>query len=85
MSSTVTSRRSFLQLAGTGLALSGIGLGPAVSSAALPARAAGTGPVLLNFNESPYGPSPAAQAAARAIVADSGRYLFALAGELRDA
>lgn len=85
MSSTVSSRRSFLQLAGTGLALSGIGLGPAAASAALPARAGASGPVLLNFNESPYGPSPAAQAAARAIVADSGRYLFALAGELRDA
>jgi len=85
MSSTVSSRRSFLQLAGTGLALSGIGLAPSATGVALPARVAPAGPVLLNFNESPYGPSPAAQAAARAIVADSGRYLFALAGELRDA
>jgi histidinol-phosphate aminotransferase len=86
MSSHLPSRRTFLHLAGTGLALSGIGLVPttsaAVASPSAPPRA--TGPVLLNFNESPYGPAPAAQAAARAIVADSGRYLFALAGELRD-
>lgn len=86
MSSSVPSRRTFLQLAGTGLALSGIGLAPAAADAASPTRvpARPAGPVLLNFNESPYGPAPAAQAAARAIVADSGRYLFALAGELRD-
>ena len=86
MSSPVASRRSFLQLAGTGLALSGIGLAPAAaaSSVALPTRAAPVGSVLLNFNESPYGPAPAAQAAARAIIAESGRYLFPLAGELRN-
>ena len=79
------SRRSFLQLAGTGLALSGLGLAPAVAAPARTASApAATGPVLLNFNECPYGPAPAAQAAARDIVAASGRYLFALAGELRD-
>lgn len=77
------SRRSFLQLASTGLALSGLVVLPA---SAAPSRAlpASGGPVLLNFNECPYGPSPAAQAAARDIVAGSGRYLFALAGELRD-
>jgi histidinol-phosphate aminotransferase len=84
MSSPVASRRSFLQLAGTGLALSGIGLAPAGASVVLPTRAAAAGTVLLNFNESPYGPAPSAQAAARAIVAESGRYLFALAGEVRD-
>jgi len=85
MSSTASSRRSFLQLAGTGLALSGIGLVPAAASSTLPSGATAAGPVLLNFNESPYGPSPAAQAAAREIVSGSGRYRFALAGELRDA
>jgi histidinol-phosphate aminotransferase len=84
MSSTVSSRRSFLQLAGTGLALSGIGLGPATAAPTTRATTAAPGPVLLNFNESPYGPAPAAQTAARGIVAESGRYLFALAGELRD-
>lgn len=90
MSSSISSRRSFLQLAGSGLALTGIGIGPATASAAatssvvLPTRAAPAGSVLLNFNESPYGPAPSAQAAAREIVADSGRYLFPLAAELRD-
>lgn len=90
MSSSISSRRSFLQLAGSGLALTGIGIGPAPASAVarssvvLPTQAAPAGSVLLNFNESPYGPAPSAQAAARAIVADSGRYLFPLAGELRD-
>lgn len=80
------SRRSFLQLAGTGLTLSGLGLAPVAqaATAAAPTPPGSTGPVLLNFNECPYGPAPAAQAAVRAIVADSGRYLFALAGELRD-
>ncbi|QIO88609.1 hypothetical protein G9274_002294 [Stenotrophomonas rhizophila] len=79
------SRRSFLHLAGTGLALSTLGLTPA--QAALPrsgpAAPAG-GPVLLNFNECPYGPAPAALAAARDVAGRSGRYLFAMAGELRD-
>ncbi len=86
MSSTVHSRRSFLQLAGTGLAVSGLGLAPIAQAAALPAPAApgAAGPVLLNFNECPYGPAPAAQAAIRDIVPGSGRYLFALAGEVRD-
>lgn len=77
------SRRSFLQLAGSALALSGLGALPA-SAAPAPTLTTGTGPVLLNFNECPYGPSPGAQQAARDIVASSGRYLFALAGELRD-
>lgn len=79
------SRRSFLHLAGTGLALSTLGLTPA--QAALPrsgpAAPAG-GPVLLNFNECPYGPAPAALTAARDVAGRSGRYLFAMAGELRD-
>lgn len=82
MTSPAPTRRAFLQLAGTGLALSGLGLSTA--AAATPRTAAAAGPVLLNFNECPYGPAPAAQAAARNIVAGSGRYLFALAGELRD-
>lgn len=81
MTPTTASRRSFLHLAGAGLALSSLGV-PVAPVAARPA--AGAGPVLLNFNECPYGPLPAAQAAARAIVADSGRYLFALVGELRE-
>ncbi|MEG2803697.1 hypothetical protein [Stenotrophomonas sp.] len=81
MTAATASRRTFLQLAGTGLALSASGLATAPAVAAAPAPA---GPVLLNFNQCPYGPAPAAQAAARDIVAGSGRYRFALAGELRD-
>ncbi len=41
--------------------------------------------MLLNFNECPYGPSPAAQQAARDSIAGSGRYRFELAGQVRDA
>ncbi|WP_369039143.1 pyridoxal phosphate-dependent aminotransferase [Stenotrophomonas maltophilia] len=75
-----TSRRHFLQLAGAGLAVASTGL-------PLPGRAQPTapGPVLLNFNECPYGPSPAAQHAARDSIASCGRYRFALAGNVRDA
>ena len=40
--------------------------------------------VLLNFNECPYGPS-AAQQAARDSIASCGRYRFALAAQVRDA
>lgn len=83
-----TSRRRFLQLAGTGLALAGNPLA-AVAGTPRPLAASPTrsdpAPILLNFNECPYGPSPAAQQAARDSVAASGRYQFALAGELRDA
>ncbi|MEN5426795.1 pyridoxal phosphate-dependent aminotransferase [Stenotrophomonas pennii] len=82
-----TSRRRFLQLAGGSLALAGSPLG-AVASKPRPLAAFPTSndpaPILLNFNECPYGPSPAAQQAARDSVAASGRYQFALAGELRD-
>ena len=78
-----TSRRHFLQLAGVGLVAAGSGL-PRLGQAQ-PAAAPATGPVLLNFNECPYGPSPAAQQAARDSIAGSGRYQFALAGQVRDA
>ncbi len=81
------SRRRFLQLAGAGLAVAGSGLPqlghtqPATAAAPAPAE----GAVLLNFNECPYGPSPAAQQAARDSIAGCGRYRFALAGQVRDA
>jgi len=81
------SRRHFLQLAGAGLALASSGLPR--SAQAQPATVApppaDAGAVLLNFNECPYGPSPAAQQAARDSIASCGRYRFALAGEVRDA
>lgn len=83
------SRRRFLQLAGAGLAVAGSGLpqlGHAQpATAAAPAPAPAEGAVLLNFNECPYGPSPAAQQAARDSIAGCGRYRFALAGQVRDA
>ncbi|WP_164080411.1 pyridoxal phosphate-dependent aminotransferase [Stenotrophomonas maltophilia] len=81
------SRRRFLQLAGAGLAVAGTGLPqlghaqPATAAAPAPAE----GVVLLNFNECPYGPSPAAQQAARDSIASCGRYRFELAGQVRDA
>jgi histidinol-phosphate aminotransferase len=76
-----TSRRAFLGSVGTGAAA--VGLAPLFSRAlgATPSEqlAAGqpqTGPLLLNFNENPYGPSPAALAAVRAAATSSfiGRY-----------
>lgn len=83
------SRRRFLQLAGAGLTVAGSGLprlGHAQpATAAAPAPAPAEGAVLLNFNECPYGPSPAAQQAARDSIAGCGRYRFALAGQVRDA
>ncbi|MCI1131840.1 pyridoxal phosphate-dependent aminotransferase [Stenotrophomonas maltophilia] len=80
------SRRRFLQLAGAGLAVAGSGL-PQLGHAqpATAASAPAEGAVLLNFNECPYGPSPAAQQAARDSIAGCGRYRFALAGQVRDA
>ncbi|MBH1665020.1 pyridoxal phosphate-dependent aminotransferase [Stenotrophomonas maltophilia] len=83
------SRRRFLQLAGAGLAVAGSGrpgLGYAQTApAAAPASPRADGPVLLNFNECPYGPSAAAQSAARDSIARCGRYRFELAAQVRDA
>jgi histidinol-phosphate aminotransferase len=83
------SRRSFLQLAGAGLAASTLGGLPIAqaqtrSVAALASAAtAADRKVYLNFNECPLGPSPAAlQAVARALPM-SGRYHFELAEDLR--
>ncbi|AWH33602.1 MULTISPECIES: pyridoxal phosphate-dependent aminotransferase [Stenotrophomonas] len=76
-----TSRRHFLHLAGVGLAVAGTGLPRAAAAQPAPVAAV---PVLLNFNECPYGPASAAQQAARDSIAGSGRYQFALAGQVRD-
>ncbi|WP_295939702.1 twin-arginine translocation signal domain-containing protein, partial [uncultured Xanthomonas sp.] len=71
------SRRSFLSLATSGLALGAVGLAPvaeaarrkaADTAAATPDVVPATGTVHLNFNECPLGPSPAALAAAQAIL-----------------
>lgn len=79
------SRRSFLQLASSGLAVSALGIGEAAArKVPLPPSgvAPATGTVYLNFNECPLGPSLEAQQAATRIVASSGRYLFEMAEEL---
>jgi len=79
------SRRSFLQLAGTGLAASSLGVAPAALAAAVPAATASVDRrVYLNFNECPLGPSPAALQAMSRGLAGTGRYRFELAGQLRD-
>lgn len=81
-------RRRLLQLAGSSLALAGSPLSAgARAPRAVPAASIHTdaGPVLLNLNECPYGPSPTAQQAARDSVVLSGRYRLALAAELREA
>ncbi|MDG2526632.1 pyridoxal phosphate-dependent aminotransferase [Stenotrophomonas sp. HITSZ_GD] len=83
MSASV-SRRSFLQLAGAGLAASSLGAAP-VALAAAPANAVAVDhKVYLNFNECPLGPSPAALQAMSRGLASTGRYRFELAGQLRD-
>ena len=57
------SRRHFARLIGAGAAL-----------AAVPALGAENAPVILNSNENPFGPSPAALRAIRAAAADVFRY-----------
>lgn len=82
------SRRSFLQLASSGLAVGALGLAPAAEAArraaAAPVTAPAIGPVYLNFNECPHGPSPGAQLAASTLITRSGRYLFGLSDELTE-
>jgi len=60
------SRRSFGRLLGAGAAL--------VAFPDVLARTTATGPILLNSNENPYGPSPAAVKAMRDAIAESFRY-----------
>lgn len=83
--SPAVSRRSFLQLAGAGLAASTLARAPVALAepATVAAAGAADAKIYLNFNECPLGPSPAAlQAIARATPA-SGRYHFELAEQLR--
>lgn len=83
MSASV-SRRSFLQLAGAGLAASSLGVAPAALAAAPAANAAVDRKIYLNFNECPLGPSPAALQAISRGLPTTGRYRFELAAQLRD-
>ncbi|MCC8485169.1 pyridoxal phosphate-dependent aminotransferase [Xanthomonas campestris] len=85
------SRRSFLSLATSGLAVSALGLTPAAEAArkraaapAAPSVALAAGTVYLNFNEHPTGLSPAALDAASRSLARSGRYLFEMEQDLRN-
>lgn len=79
------SRRSFLHLASSGLAVSALGLAPSAGArqrapvAAINTPAPAIGTVYLNFNECPLGPAPAALDAARNALPRSGRYLFEMA------
>lgn len=77
------SRRSFLQLAGAGLAATALEVAPAIARAEPAAAASASRKVLLNFNECPIGPSPAALQAMSRGLAGSGRYRFELAAQLQ--
>ncbi len=85
------SRRSFLSLATTGVAVSALGLAPAAEAArkraaapAAPGVSAAAGTVYLNLNEHPLGPAPAALDAATRSLARSGRYLLEMEQDLRN-
>jgi len=81
--STSVSRRSFLQIAGAGLAAGSLGVAPAALAAATPAVAAVDRKIMLNFNECPLGPSPAALQAMSRGLPGTGRYRFDLAEQLQ--
>ncbi|KFA15332.1 aminotransferase, partial [Xanthomonas vasicola pv. musacearum NCPPB 4384] len=85
------SRRSFLSLATTGVAVSALGLAPTAEAArkraaapATPGVAAAAGTVYLNLNEHPLGPTPAAIDAATRSLPRSGRYLLEMEQDLRN-
>jgi len=77
------SRRSFAGVVGA--ALGAAVLRPVLSERAEGASAPPEGPVLLNANENPYGPSEAARRAIARSAAEGHRYPDALAGEMRKA
>ncbi|WP_372390788.1 pyridoxal phosphate-dependent aminotransferase [Xanthomonas sp. NCPPB 3582] len=85
------SRRSFLSLATSGVAVSALGLmSPAeaarkrAAAPAAPGVAPAAGTVYLNYNEHPLGPSPAALDAATRSLARAGRYQFEMELDLRN-
>jgi histidinol-phosphate aminotransferase len=81
------SRRDLLSASALLLARSGISLAAAdPPTASAPAAASrGKGPIVLCWNENPYGPSPAAQAALHDTVTASCRYPDEEIGQLIDA
>ena len=85
MRPTMFSRRDFSRAIGQSLAFAIAG--PAVLSAAkaAPDDAPSSGPIHLNFNESPYGPSPKAREAFAACAQSAARYPDHKYKEVRDA
>ncbi|WP_254460530.1 pyridoxal phosphate-dependent aminotransferase [Xanthomonas sacchari] len=83
MQQSSPSRRRFLQQSAL-VAAAGLGTPWLAQAAPAAAQAAGTAlaPVLINANEYPGGPSPAAQRAIAAIASSGGRYLGELQLEL---
>jgi histidinol-phosphate aminotransferase len=70
------SRRNFLRVGGVGLAASALPLPSFAQRCGEPPRATAPagGPILLNSNENPYGPLPAAKAAMAGTLALANRY-----------
>jgi histidinol-phosphate aminotransferase len=85
MRPTMFSRRDFSRAIGQSLAF--VIAGPRVLSAAkaVPDDAPSSGPIHLNFNESPYGPSPKAREAFAACAQSAARYPDHKYKEVQDA
>src|SRR5690349_5945440 len=82
------SRRALAQWLGSAALLSlarPLGRARAAESASASASTRSAGPVLLNANENPYGPPPAALAALRDALTDANRYPDARDESLRKA
>jgi histidinol-phosphate aminotransferase len=76
------SRRSFLQLSTVFSSAVGLGIVTEPMLAWAGRKAAAKGPVIINQNENPLGPSEAARTAAIAMVRDGGRYQAELTDDL---
>src|SRR4030095_9517003 len=76
------SRRSFLQLSTAFSGAVGVGIVTEPMLAWAGRKAVTKGPVIINQNENPLGPSEAARTAAIAMVQDGGRYQAELTDDL---
>jgi len=76
------SRRSFLQQSMVVSGAAGLGIVTEPMLAWAGRKAAAKGPVIINQNENPLGPSEAARAAATAMVREGGRYQAELTDDL---
>ena len=79
--STHITRRALLS--GSRALVAGMALGPAAAVAQAPTRPPRNAMLRLIANENPYGPSPAAQAAANSAVPEGWKYAVRQAGELK--